>query len=41
VNSSEEVTSTASAPSAAASGESVSVEKNSPKAATPSMETVT
>src|ERR671916_3228830 len=41
VNSSDEVTSTASAPSAAASGESVSVEKKSPNAATPSMDTVT
>ena len=41
VNSSDEATSTASAPIVAPSGESVSVEKNSANAATPSIETAT
>ena len=41
VNSSDEVTRTASAPRVAPSGESVSVEKNSANAATPSIETAT
>src|SRR3954462_821739 len=41
VNSSEEATRIPSAPSIATSGESVSVEKNSANAATPSMETAT
>jgi hypothetical protein len=41
VKSSDEATSTASAPMVAPSGESVSVEKNSANAATPSMETAT
>jgi hypothetical protein len=41
VNSSDDATSTASAPIVAPSGESVSVEKKSANAATPSIETAT